>query len=120
MSRQPISSIARQRSRRGILYHRKCRRKAKRSRPQCGLHSRDIVRRKRTLRPSLAIGFSLALLTVPILVSCGSGSSRTVSSKPPPATPPGTITFRGLDNDYRGHSTVEPGGRILHQRNPDE
>ena len=120
MSRLPITSIARQRSRRGILYHRKYRRKAMRSRPQRGHDSQAVVRRKRTPHPSLAIGFSLALLTVPILVSCGSGSSRTVSSKPPPATPPRTITFRGLDNDYRGHSTVESGGRVLHRRNPDE
>ena len=120
MSRLPISSIAPLRRRHRIWFHRKCRRLHMRSRPRRGLNNRDNVRRKRTLRPSLAIGFSLALLTVPILVSCGSGASRTVSSKPPPATPPGTITFRGLDNDYRGHSTVEPGGRILHQRNTDE
>ena len=78
---------------------------------------------------SVAIGLTLAILSFPLMASCNRTANRLappcplpnkpVSAKPvPPAKPGQTITFQGLDNDFRGSTTVLPDDRVIHHKEP--
>jgi hypothetical protein len=67
---------------------------------------------------SLVIGLTLAVCLLPLAVSCRS-SPPLPQSKPVKDVPPTsrrTMTFRGLDNDYRGSSLVSPDEPIQHRK----
>jgi hypothetical protein len=80
----------------------------------------------------VAIGLTLAILSFPLLASCdrtpkGAAPidplrSNTVPNKvdptkpAPPARPGRTITFQGLDNDFRGSTTVLPDNQVIHHK----
>lgn len=77
----------------------------------------------------VAIGLTLAILTFPLMASCDRTPKRpapteplpqkTVTTKPtPPAKPGRTIIFQGLDNDFRGSTTVLPDDRVMHHKEP--
>jgi hypothetical protein len=77
----------------------------------------------------VAIGLSLAILSFPLIVSCNRPPSRTAqtdhlpyktdTTKPvPPTKPARTITFQGLDNDFRGSTTVMPDSRVIYRKEP--
>ena len=77
----------------------------------------------------VALGLTLAILSFPLLASCDRTPKRLaptvplpnkpVPTKPaPPAKPGRTITFQGLDNDFRGSTTVLPDDRVIHHKEP--
>ena len=77
----------------------------------------------------VAIGLTLAILSFPLMASCDRTPKRPaptnplpnkpVSIKPsPPARPGRTIIFQGLDNDFRGSTTVLPDDRVIHHKEP--
>ena len=77
----------------------------------------------------IAIGLTLAILSFPLMASCDRTPKRpaptaplpnkTVPAKPAaPAKPGRTITFQGLDNDFRGSTTVLPDDRVIHHKEP--
>ena len=77
----------------------------------------------------VAIGLTLAILSFPLLASCDRATNRPappsplsnkpISTKPaPPAKSNHTITFQGLDNDFRGSTTVLPNDRVIHHKEP--
>ena len=106
---------------------------------------RRLIRSTRDLRHSCsraprivaAVMLTIAWLLLPLLPGC---SRRTPTSRPAPApdntastpadvstpnSPPtkspapaagGTITFRGLDNEYRGTTRVMPNKQLVHQK----
>lgn len=74
----------------------------------------------------VALGVSLALLTVPFLVSCArqplhlSPSTSQQAANPPPGPPasPRPIHFQGLDHNYRGSTSIHSEERQSHQKEP--
>jgi hypothetical protein len=77
----------------------------------------------------VALGLTLAILSFPLLASCDRTPNRLapadplpnkpVPTKPAPLARPGrTITFQGLDNDFRGSTTVLPDGRVIQHKEP--
>ena len=77
----------------------------------------------------VAIGLTLVILSFPLLASCdrtpnrpapaGSLPSKPIPTKPAsPAKPGRTIIFQGLDNDFRGSTTVLPDDRVIHHKEP--
>ena len=107
---------------------------------------RSLIRSARELRHSrsratrivTAVMLTIAWLVLPLLPGCG---RRTPASQPspapgttestaadlaPPNSPPtkspapaaagGSITFRGLDNDYRGTTRILPNKQLIHQK----
>lgn len=98
--------------------------------------------RSRAARICSAALLTIAWLLLPLLPGCGAGSAKpptTTSGSPantepapplpesmnPPNPAPGTstgrtITFRGLDNEYRGSTHILPNNRFVHQKDPNE
>ena len=85
----------------------------------------------RTLAPDPAtrearvpLGLTFVLLSLPLLASCDRPAAPAAPagriSNPPavPAGPGRTITFQGLDNDFRGSTTVLSNDRVIHQKEP--
>ena len=91
--------------------------------------------KSKTARACSAILLSIAWLILPLLPGCSrrpekpaavetasaasmsTGSSEGHSIKPAAPVDTGrTIRFRGLDNEYRGHTTITPNQRLLHER----
>ena len=74
----------------------------------------------------VALGLSLAILSFPLVTSCSRTSTPTqptsrasVPVQPTPAAKLArTITFQGLDNDFRGSTTVLPDDRVIHHKEP--
>lgn len=82
----------------------------------------------------VAIGLTLAILSFPLLASCdrtlkppapvdplpsNAVRNKVVPAKPePPARPGRTINFQGLDNDFRGSTTVLPDNQVIHHKEP--
>lgn len=77
----------------------------------------------------VAIGLTLAILSFSLMASCDRTPKRpapteplpqkTVPAKPAPPSKPGrTITVQGLDNDFRGSTTVLPDDRVIHHKEP--
>ena len=77
----------------------------------------------------VAIGLTLAILSFPLMVSCDRATNRLDSPSPiptkplptkpaPPAKPGRIITCQGLDNDFRGSTTVLPDDRVIHHKEP--
>ena len=77
----------------------------------------------------VAIGLTLAILSFPLMASCDRAPKRPAPADPlpnkpvptkpaPPARPGRTITFQGLDNDFRGSTTVLPEDRVIHHKEP--
>ena len=75
----------------------------------------------------VALGLTLAILSFPLLASCDRTPKRPaptvplpnkpVPTKPAqPAKPGRTITFQGLDNDFRGSTTVLPDDRVIQHK----
>ena len=82
-------------------------------------HSPRVTTRDR----GVALGLSLALLTLPFLASCDRTSVSPAPARPTPAAPPPpkpqrAITFQGLDYDYRGSTAILPDDRMTHQKEP--
>ena len=103
----------------------------RRSSPQCSLRVRNLPRPPQPVgrQGRVALGLTLAILSFPLLASCdrtpnrptptGSLPNKPVPTKPaPPAKPSHTITFQGLDNDFRGSTTVLPDDRVIHHKEP--
>ena len=82
----------------------------------------------------VAIGLTLAILSFPLLASCERTPTRpapieplptnavphkAIPSKPASPSKPGrTISFQGLDNDFRGATTVLPDNQVIHHKEP--
>jgi len=77
----------------------------------------------------VAIGLTLTILSFPLMASCDRTPKRpapteplpqkTVTTKPTPPSKSGrTITFQGLDNDFRSSTTVLPDDRVIHHKEP--
>ena len=77
----------------------------------------------------VALGLTLAILSFPLMASCdhtpnrpapnGPLPNKPVPTKPaPPAKPGHTITFQGLDNNFRGSTTVLLDDRVIHHKEP--
>ena len=103
----------------------------RRSSPQCSLRVRNPLRPPQPIgcEGRVAIGLTLAILSFPLLASCDRATNRPVPACPltnkpaltkpaPPAKPGRTITFQGLDNDFRGSTTVLSDGRVIHHKEP--
>ena len=72
----------------------------------------------------VALGLTLAILSFPLLASCDHTPNRPaptgpLPNKPAPLAKPGrTITFQGLDNDFRGSTTVLSDDQVIHHKEP--
>ena len=99
--------------------------------PQRSLRVRNLPRPPQPIgrEGHVAIGLTLAILSFPFMASCDRTPKRpapadplpnkSVPTKPAPPTRPGrTITFQGLDNDFRGSTTVLPDDRVIHHKEP--
>ncbi len=101
-----------------------CRHSPPRHTPHSGTLSRPSRPISRNGR--VALGLSLAILSFPLMASCDRTSTpnrpappATVPTPPaPPAKPSRTITFQGLNNDFRGSTTVLPDDRVIHHKEP--